>query len=58
MSYIEDVETVEGAITPVPVETGIAMVAPTAVDTFKSFKGVVACRDCACEKGCEKDCAW
>jgi len=54
MLYREDVETVEGAITPVFVETGIAMVAPTAVDTFKSPKGVVACRDCACENSCEE----
>ena len=55
MAYREDVEMVEGAITPVSVETGIAMVAPTAVDTFKSPKGVVACKDCACEDGCEED---
>ena len=31
----EDVETIEGVVTLVLVETGITMVAPTAVDTFK-----------------------
>jgi len=51
----EDVETVEGVVTPISVETGIAMVAHTAVDTFKTPKGVVACKDCACEDGREED---
>jgi len=45
-----DVETVEGAVTPIFVETSIAMVSPTAVDTFKSPDGVVACKDGACEE--------
>jgi len=50
-----DVETFQGAITPISVETGIVIVAPTGVDTFKSPKGEVACKDCACEYDCEKD---
>jgi len=50
-----DVETVEGAIPPISVEPGIAMVAPTGVDTFKSPKGEVACKGCACEDDCEED---
>ena len=45
-----DVKTVEGAVTPVSVETGIAMVASTTVDTLKSPDGVVACKDGACEE--------
>jgi len=51
----EDVETVEGTVTPVSVETGIAMVAPTGVNTFKSPKGEVTCKVCAREDGCEED---
>jgi len=51
----ENVETVEGAVTPVSVEFGIAMVAPTEVDTFKSPKGEVACKGCSCEDDCEED---
>ena len=51
----EDVETVEGTFTLVSVESGIAMVTPTTVDTFKSPKGVVACKDCSCEDDCEED---
>jgi hypothetical protein len=51
----EDVETVEGAVTPVFVETGIAIVAPKGVDTFKSPKGEVTCKDCAYEDYCEED---
>jgi len=47
----EDVETVA----PISVETGIAMGAPTGVDTFKTPKGEVACKDCACEDDCEED---
>ena len=47
-----DVETVEGAVTPISTETGIAIVAPTVVDTFKSPGGVVVCKDGACEDGC------
>ena len=50
-----DVETVEGAATPMPVETGIAIVAPTGVDTFKSPNGEVACIGCGCEEDCEDD---
>jgi len=46
----EDIETVEGAVTPVSVETGIAMVSPKGVDTFKSPKGEVVCKD-----DCEED---
>jgi len=45
-----DVETVEGAVTPISVEPGIAMVAPTGVDTFKSPKGEFACKCCDCEE--------
>jgi hypothetical protein len=48
-----DVETVEGAVTPLSVEPGITMVAPTGVDTFKSPKGEVACKVCACEDDCK-----
>jgi hypothetical protein len=51
----EDVETVEGVVTPVFVKTGIAMVAPIGVGMFISPKGEVACKDCACEDGCEED---
>jgi len=51
----EDIETVERAVTPVSVETIITMVAPKEVDTFKSPKGEVAYKDCACEDDCEKD---
>jgi len=51
----EDAEMVEGAVTPVSVETDIAMVAPTGVDMFKSPKGEVTCKDCACEDDCEED---
>ena len=50
-----DVETVEGVVTPMSDETGIAMVAPTGVDTFKPSNGEVACIDCACEEDCEDD---
>jgi len=50
-----DVEMVDGAVTLISVETGIAIVAPTRVDTFKSPKGEVACIDCACEDDCEED---
>jgi len=50
-----DVETVKGAVTPIFVETAIAMVAPTGVDTFKSPRGEVACKDCVCEDDCEED---
>jgi len=46
-----NVETVEGAVTPISVEPGIAMVAPTGVDTFKCPKGEVAC---IC-RNCEED---
>jgi len=49
------VETVEGAVTPISVETGIAILAPTGVDTFKSPEGEVACKDCVCEDDCEED---
>jgi len=50
-----DVETFEGAVTPICVETSIVIVAPTWVDTFKSPKEEVACKDCACEDDCEED---
>ena len=50
-----DVETFQGAITPISVETGIVIVAPTGVDTFKSPEGEVACIGCACEDDCEAD---
>jgi len=46
----EDVETVEGVVTPVFVEPDIAMVSPIRVYMFKSPKGEVACKDCACEE--------
>ena len=47
------IESVEGAVTPMSVETGIAMVASTEVDTFKSPKREVACIGCAFEEDCE-----
>ena len=50
-----DVETVEGAVTPISVKTGIAIVSPTGVNTFKSPKGEFTCIDCACEDDCEED---
>ena len=50
-----NVEMVEGAVTPISVEPGIARVAPTGVDTFKSLKGEFACKGCACEDDCEED---
>jgi len=50
-----DIETVEGSVTPMFVEPGMTMVAPTGVDTFKSHKGKVACKGCACEDNCEED---
>ena len=50
----EDVGMVEGTVTPVFVEIGIAMVAHTVIDIFKSPKGVVACKGCACEDDCEE----
>ena len=42
-----DIETVEGEVTPISAEPGIAMVAPTWVETFKSPKGEVNCKGCA-----------
>jgi len=45
-----DIETVEGAVTPISVETGIAIVAPTTIDTFKSPDGAVTCKDGTCEE--------
>jgi hypothetical protein len=50
-----NVEMFEGAVTPIFVETGIVIVAPTWVDTFKSPIGKVACKDRACEDDCEED---
>ena len=50
-----DVETVDGAVTPIPAKPGIAMVTPTGVDTFKSPKGEVASKFCDCEEDCEDD---
>jgi len=49
-----DVETVERVVTPVSIETGIAMVAPTAVDTLKSPDRVVSCKYGACEDNYEE----
>jgi hypothetical protein len=49
-----DVETIEGEVTPISFETGIAMVATTMVDTFKSPDGEVTCKDGACEDDCEE----
>jgi hypothetical protein len=49
------VETVAGAITPISVETGIAMVAPMAVGTLAPTVGADACVDYACEEDCD-DC--
>jgi len=50
-----DVETVEGAVTPIFIEPDKATVAPTGVDMFKSPKGEVACNGGACEDDCEED---
>jgi len=50
-----DVELVEGAVTLMSVEPGMAMVYPSGVDTFKSPKGEVACKGYACEDDCEED---
>jgi len=44
-----DIETVEGAVTPMSINPGMAMVGPTGFDMFKSPKGKVACKGCACE---------
>jgi hypothetical protein len=49
------VEAVGGAITPISVETGIAINAPMAVDTLAPTVGADACVDCACEEDCD-DC--
>ena len=46
---------VEGAVTHIFAEPGIAMVAPTEVDTFQSPKGEVTCKGCVCEDDCEED---
>jgi len=46
---------VEGAVTPISVEPGIAVVAPIGVDTFKYPKGEIACKGCAFEDDCEED---
>jgi len=45
---------VEGAVTPVFVETGITMAAPKGVDTFQSPEGALTCKGCACEDDCEE----
>ena len=50
-----DVETIEGVVSPMSVEPGMAMVTPTRVNTFKSPKGEVSCKGCACEDDCEED---
>ena len=42
------VEGVVGAVTPISVETGMAMVAPNAVGTLASNVGVDICIICAC----------
>jgi hypothetical protein len=44
-----------GAVTPISIETGIAMVAPTTVDTLAPTVGANASVDCACEEDCN-DC--
>jgi len=43
------IETFAGAVTPISVETDIAMVSSMAVDTFAPSVGEDACVDCACE---------
>jgi len=40
---------VEGAVTPMSINPGMAMVTPTGFNTFKSPKGEVTCKGCACE---------
>jgi len=49
------VETVRGVVTPISIETGIAMVAPMVVDTLAPTVGADACVDYACEEDCD-DC--
>jgi len=48
-----DVETVEGAVTPISVETRMGMVAHMVGDTFKFPDEEVPCKDGACEDDCE-----
>jgi len=43
------------AVTPISVETGIAMVAPTTIDTLAPTVGTDVCVNCACEEDCD-DC--
>jgi len=43
------------AVTPIFVETGMAMVAPTAVDTLAPTEGMDARVNCGCEEDCN-DC--
>lgn len=44
------VKTVVGAVTPVSIEIGIAMVASIIVDILAPTVGANACIDCACEE--------
>ena len=44
-----------GAITPISVETDMAMVVPKVVGTLASTAGVDVCVICACENDCN-DC--
>jgi hypothetical protein len=43
------------AVTPISVETGIAMVTPKAVDTLAPTAGADARVNCACDEDCD-DC--
>jgi len=49
------VGAVVGAVTPIYVETGVAMVAPKAVGTCTSIVRMDVCVICACEEDCN-DC--
>jgi hypothetical protein len=44
-----------GAVTPISVETGMTMVAPTTVDTLEPTLGADARLNCDCEDDCD-DC--
>jgi len=47
------VAAVVEAITPISVETSMAMIAPTAVDTLEPTEWADACVYCACEEDCD-----
>ena len=47
------VRMVVGAVTPIFVETGIAMVAPMAAHTLAPTVGADAYIDCSCENDCD-----